>query len=86
MISWISVVFVVSPFAFLILLFWGFFSHQFSQICQESVNLINFFKEPAFCFIHSLYFWGGSISLISVSFLLLLSLFWDILDLVFLGV
>jgi hypothetical protein len=56
MISWLSMVFVVtSPLAFLILLFWIFFSPHFSQVCQGSVNLIYFFKEPAFCFIDSLY-------------------------------
>jgi hypothetical protein len=79
MISWISVVFVVAPlFAFLILLVWVFSPH-FSQVCQGSVNLIYFFKEPAFCFIGSLCIYIYilvSISLISaliliVSFLLL---------------
>jgi hypothetical protein len=54
MISWISIVFfVISPFAFLIVLIWAFFSPHFSQICQGSVNLVYFFKEPAFCFIDS---------------------------------
>jgi hypothetical protein len=33
----------------------SFFSPHFSQVCQESVNLIYFFKEPIFCFIDSLY-------------------------------
>jgi hypothetical protein len=54
MISWISVVFVlISPFAFLILLIWVFSPH-FSQVCQGSVDLVYFFKEPTFCFINSL--------------------------------
>jgi hypothetical protein len=34
----------------------GFFSPYFIQAYQESVNLIYFFKEPAFCFIDFL--WG----------------------------
>jgi hypothetical protein len=38
MIPWISMVLVVfvviSPFAFLILLIWVFFSPHFSQVCQ----------------------------------------------------
>jgi hypothetical protein len=56
MIPWISLVFVVfSPFAFLILLIWVFLSPDFSQICQRSANLVYFFKEPAFCFVDSLY-------------------------------
>jgi hypothetical protein len=69
------VVFVaISPFAFLILLIWIFFCLHFSQVCQGSVNLVYFFKEPAFCFIDFLYFF--SISFISshlfiISFLLL---------------
>jgi hypothetical protein len=51
MTSWISKVFaVISPFAFLILLIWVFFSPHFSQVCQGSVDIISFSKEPAFCF------------------------------------
>jgi hypothetical protein len=33
----------------------GLFPPHFSQICQGLVNLVYFFKEPAFCFIDSLY-------------------------------
>jgi hypothetical protein len=33
----------------------GFFFPHFSQVCQGSVNLVYFFKEPAFYFIVSLY-------------------------------
>jgi hypothetical protein len=33
----------------------GLFPPHFSQICQGPVNLVYFFKEPAFCFIDSLY-------------------------------
>jgi hypothetical protein len=46
---------VISPFMFLILLIWVFFSPHFSQVCQGSVNPVYFFKEPAFCFVDSLY-------------------------------
>jgi hypothetical protein len=54
------------------------FSH-FSQVCQGSVNLVYFFKEPAFCFIDSLYglFFGfyfinfGTIFIISLLLLVL---------------
>jgi hypothetical protein len=74
MTSWISLVFVViSPSAFLILLIWVFFSPHFSQVCQRYVNLIEFFKEPAFCFIDSLYDFLVSILLIS-SLMLITSL------------
>jgi hypothetical protein len=34
----------------------GFFSLHFSQVCQGTVNLVYFFKKPAFCFIDFLYF------------------------------
>jgi hypothetical protein len=80
MIFWISVVFVViTPFAFLILLMWVFFSPHFSQVWQASVSLIYFFQEPVFCFIVSSYFClFVSASLISalifIIFLLLLVL------------
>jgi hypothetical protein len=56
----------------------GFLSPHFSQICQGCVNLIYFFKEPAFCFIDPLYVFClfASVSLLSaliliISFLLL---------------
>jgi hypothetical protein len=90
--SWISVVFVViSPFALLCISDFtdlGFFSPHFSQVCQGSVNLIYFFKEPAFCFIDSLYGFFVSISLISTLILIIFSfcLFWHFFVLFFLGV
>jgi hypothetical protein len=43
----------------------GFFSPQFSQVCQGYVNLVYFLKETAFCFVDSLYSFLVSISLIS---------------------
>jgi hypothetical protein len=66
----------------------GFFSPHFCQVCQGSVNLAYFLKEPAFCFIDSLYFFVVSISLIlSLIFIIpLLLLDWDLLVFVFLGV
>jgi hypothetical protein len=89
MIPWISMVFVVIfPFAFLILLIWVFFCPHFSQICQESVNLVYFFKEYAFCFVDSLCGFFVSISLISalIFIISLLLLVLVLLVLVFLGV
>jgi hypothetical protein len=46
MIPWIFLVVVVSGFTNL-----GLFLPNFSQICQGLVNLVYFFKEPAFCFV-----------------------------------
>jgi hypothetical protein len=42
--------FSISDFADL-----GFFSPPFSQVCQGSLNLTYFFKEPAFYFIDSIF-------------------------------
>jgi hypothetical protein len=43
----------------------GHFPLHFSEICKGFVNLVYFFKVPAFCFIDSLYMFFVSISLIS---------------------
>jgi hypothetical protein len=88
MMPWISLVFVViSTFLFLILLIWVFPSN-FIQICQGFINLINFFKEPDFGFVDSLY-WFFGLSLVlafifTTSFLLLVlrfgcsqTFYWD---------
>jgi hypothetical protein len=65
MIPWISLVFfVISHFEFLIFSDLGFFPPHFSKIWQGSANLVYYFKEPAFCFIDSLYGFLFSISLI----------------------
>jgi hypothetical protein len=43
----------------------GLFPHNFSHICQEFVNLVHFFKEPAFILlILCIFFFLVSISLI----------------------
>jgi hypothetical protein len=63
----------------------GLFPLHFIWIFQGLVNLVYFFKEPAFCFIDSLYAFLFSISLI-LAFISLLCLFWILLVLVFLGV
>jgi hypothetical protein len=34
---------------------------HFSQICQGCVNIVYFFKEPAFCFVDSLYGFLGAL-------------------------
>jgi hypothetical protein len=66
-----------------------FFSLHFSQVCQGSVNLVNFFKELSFCFTDSLYFCCCCFYIINflLYFLLFLSfcLFWVLLVLVFRG-
>jgi hypothetical protein len=52
MIPCISLVFVViSPFSFSDFTNFGLFPPHFSKICQGLVNIVYFFKEPAFCFI-----------------------------------
>jgi ABC-type spermidine/putrescine transport system permease subunit I len=45
---------VIFLFPFLILLICIFFTPHFGQVCQGSVNLVSFFKKPAFCFLDSL--------------------------------
>jgi hypothetical protein len=75
---------VISPFAFLTLLICVFSLH-FSQVCQASVDLVYFVKEPTFCFIHSLYGFFVSMSLISTVIFIIFLLF-VLRLLVFLGV
>jgi hypothetical protein len=88
MILWISLVFVVITFIFVSdFTNLGLFPPYFSQICQGLVNLVYWFKEPAFCFIDSLYGFFGLYFINLALFLLYLScLFWVLLVLVFLGV
>jgi hypothetical protein len=79
MIPWISLAFVViSPFFVSDFTDFGLFPPLFSQICQGFVNLVYFFKEPAFCFVDSLYGSFGlyfiNLALIFVIPLLLLDL------------
>jgi hypothetical protein len=68
----------------------GFSSPLFSQVCHGSVNLVFVVKEPAFCFVGSLYvffclFVSVSLILALIFIISLLLLFWDLLILVFLG-
>jgi hypothetical protein len=68
-----------------------FISPQFSQVFQGSVNLIYFLKEPAFCFMDSLWvlfvcLFVSSSLILALIFIISLWLFWDLLVLVFLGV
>jgi hypothetical protein len=67
---------LISPL-FLFWFYWfGSFLLHFSQICKGFVNLVYFFKEPAFCSVDSLYFFFGlhfiNFSLIGMISLLLL--------------